>query len=85
MRSSLIVILLGLVFTSALPPIAAAQQCSYLQLIMSNPNHPNGILCWPPNWQIGYYYWTCDEPFLGSDMEVGRAAGSWGAPSGYCL
>lgn len=85
MKSSIFIILLGFVLSSLLPTASVAQQCSYLQLIMSNPNHPNDVRCWPPSWQIGYYYSTCDEPFLGSDNEVGDAAESWGAPSGYCL
>lgn len=85
MKSRIFIILLGFVCASLPPSTATAQQCSYLQLIMSNPNHPNDIRCWPPNWQIGYYYSLADEPFLGSDVEVGDAAESWGASSGYCL
>ncbi len=85
MKGNVFIILLGLVFMSALPPLAPAQQCSYLQLIMSNPNHPNGIRCWPPNCQIGYCYSFIDEPFSSANMEVGDAASSWGAPSGYCI
>ena len=85
MKSSIFIIMLGLVCASVLAPPADAQQCSYLQLIMSNSNHPNGMRCWPPNSQISYCYFSGDEPFLGSDIDVGGAAGSWSAPSGYCL
>ncbi|MBD3425220.1 MAG: T9SS type A sorting domain-containing protein [Candidatus Latescibacteria bacterium] len=53
------------------------QDCTYLNLIQFNSNHPNEIRCWPPDAEIKYDYISNNEPFAEASTEVDEAAASW--------
>jgi len=77
MRSRYSFIFLFLFVLIYSPELLNGQDCTYLNLIQFNFNHPNDIRCWPPDAEIKFSYDSYNEPFGTASTAVNEAAGSW--------
>ena len=82
---SIKIIIILTIIASLISPLSSNAQCTYGDLIDGNPNHPNGIWCWPPNATICYCYNSWNEPFSDAKTEVDDAACKWSNADGYTI